>query len=103
MGVEKEPRRLLSPEYKFIGRSEEAELLEVPQGGLFANARDSALPDLRRRELQQKLREIWSARMFGCAKGRADRDRRDGNPGVARYDVSRGPSRPAQRARSYLR
>src|SRR5438034_179929 len=60
-------------------------------------------PDLRRRELQQKLREIWSARMFGCAKGRADRDRRDGNPGVARYDVSRGPSRPAQRARSYLR
>jgi len=28
-GVEKEPRRLLSPEYKFIGPPEEAQLLEV--------------------------------------------------------------------------
>ena len=28
-GVEKEPRRLLSPEFKFIGRPEEAQLLEV--------------------------------------------------------------------------
>ena len=29
LGVEKEPRRLLTPEYKFIGRLEEAQLLEV--------------------------------------------------------------------------
>ena len=29
LDVEKEPRRLLSPEYKFIGRPEEAQLLEV--------------------------------------------------------------------------
>ena len=29
LGVEKEPRRLLTPEYKFLGRAEEAQLVEV--------------------------------------------------------------------------